>query len=187
MNQKLLLASFIGLTSATIANAEIFNDYPNQPSDEELEEKYTLLETYVFPEARGFLVQVNETYQFPAADSRLVSAQSKFHQDQTDVAIAKVEELVATLEVDLKDRALVFVGYFSDDRLMDVMIQRNVPVESGETGEDGQPVMETVWFANVPVTEAPHYDLNNLSDSVADPEYRVANDFQTYPDFRTKD
>ncbi|MFK7957917.1 MAG: hypothetical protein AB8B96_17590, partial [Lysobacterales bacterium] len=165
---------------------EIFNDYPNQPSDEELDEKYTVLETFVFPEGRGFLVQVNGSYEFPEAMPSLMSAQSKYHQDQTDVAIAKVEELVATLDYELRDRALVMVGNFTGDKLPDVMIQLNVPVESGELTEHGTPMMETVWFANVPTTELPPRLPRNLSDSVADPAYRIANDYQTYPDFRTK-
>ncbi len=154
-------------------------------SDEELNQKYTVVETFVFPEARGFLVAVNENYEFPMPPAGLLSAQSKYHQEHTDIAIANVEELISSLEYELLDRALVMVGDFSGDGLPDVMIQRNVPVESGEVDSAGNPVLETVWFANVPLTEIAHDRMRNLSDSVADPAYRSAHGFTSYPDFAT--
>ncbi|MEM7708811.1 MAG: hypothetical protein AAF358_24885 [Pseudomonadota bacterium] len=152
-------------------------------TDEELNQKYTLLETFIFPKARGFLVAVNENYEFPMPAAGLLSAQSKYHQEQTDIAIANVETLVASVEYELLDRALVMVGDFSGDGMPDVMIQRNVPADDGAKDSAGNPVLQPVWFVNVPLTEIAYGRMRNLSDSVADPAYSGVQGFKSHPDF----
>ncbi|MEM1089134.1 MAG: hypothetical protein AAGI67_02025 [Pseudomonadota bacterium] len=152
-------------------------------TDEELNQKYTLLQTFIFPEARGFLVAVNENYEFPIPVAGLLSAQSKYHQEQTDIAIANVEALIDSVEYELLDRALVMVGDFSGDGMPDVLIQRNMPADDGATDSAGDPVLQPVWFVNVPLTEIAYGRMRNLSDSVADPAYRSAEGLKSYPDF----
>lgn len=161
---------------------EMFNDYPpEQPTDAELEQKYTVLQTFIYPEGRGYLVAVSDGYSFPMPNPMYRESETHWRKQQVAKAEANANELAEGLDYELLDRALVLVGDFSEDGLPDVMIQMNVPKADGARDDNGLPVIEKTWFSSIPNTEMPNFPTTNLPDSVVYPPYDYAKGYGNKP------